>query len=136
MKRKFAIGDFKEKSRIFSGEDVQDFAELSNDFNPLHLDEVYASKTIFGQRIVHGMLYAAMFSDLIATEIPGPGAIYLEQNLKFLKPVYWNEKITARVSIINIIKKKSLYKLQTIIYKNDDMEDLVIDGEALIKLQL
>tara|TARA_R110001583_G_scaffold145875_1_gene297899 strand:- start:22761 stop:23165 length:405 start_codon:yes stop_codon:yes gene_type:complete len=134
MKVQFEIGDFREQTRVFTGEDVQQFAELSNDFNPLHLNEVYASKSIFGKRIIHGMLYASMFSELIAAEIPGPGAIYLEQNLKFLKPVYWNDKITARVSIINIIEHKSLYKLQTIIYKNDGTNDLVVDGEALVKL--
>ncbi|MDP3312579.1 MaoC family dehydratase [Lutibacter sp.] len=134
MKVQFKIGDFREVTRVFTGENVQQFAELSNDFNPLHLDEDFASKAFFGKRIVHGMLYASMFSELIATKIPGPGAIYLEQHLKFLKPVYWNDKITARVSIINIIENKSLFKLQTIIYKNDTIEDLVLDGEALIKL--
>jgi 3-hydroxybutyryl-CoA dehydratase len=134
VKRKFKIGDYEEASRIYTGEDVLEFAELSDDFNPLHLDEAFAKNGIFKKRIVHGMLYAAMFSKLIATEIPGPGSIYLEQNLKFLKPVYWNEKITARVQIISIIEKKSLYKLHTIIYKNDSIDDLVVDGDALIKL--
>lgn len=134
MKRIYSIGDYEEASRIYTGDDVLEFAELSDDFNPLHLDEEFAKNGIFDKRIVHGMLYAAMFSKLIATKIPGPGAIYLEQNLRFLKPVYWNEKITARVSIINVIEKKSLYKLHTIIYKNDTIDDLVVDGDALIKL--
>lgn len=134
MNKKYNIGDYEEFSRIYTGEDVLEFAELSNDFNPLHLDEAFAKNGIFKKRIVHGMLYAAMFSKLIATKIPGPGSIYLEQNLRFLKPVYWNEKITARVSIISVIEKKSLYKLHTIIYKNDTIDDLVVDGNALIKL--
>ncbi len=135
MKKEFKVGDFVERTKIFTGENVQQFAELSNDVNPLHLDENFAKKGLFGKRIVHGMLYASMFSELIANKLPGPGSIYLEQNLRFLKPVFWNDMLTARIQIIEIMKHKSLYKLQTRIYKNDTIADLVLDGDALIKFQ-
>lgn len=135
MKKEFKIGDFVERTKTFTGENVQQFAELSNDMNPLHLDVSFAKKGLFGKRIVHGMLYATMFSELIANKLPGPGSIYLEQNLRFLKPVFWNDTLTARIQIIEIMKHKSLCKLQTRIYKNDAIADLVLDGDALIKFQ-
>ena len=136
MKKEFKVGDFVESNKTFTGKSVQQFAELSNDMNPLHLNKEFAAKGLFGKRIVHGMLYAAMFSELIANKLPGPGSIYLEQNLKFLKPVFWDDTLTARVEIATILKQKSLYKLHTCIYKNDNIDDLVLNGDALIKFQL
>jgi 3-hydroxybutyryl-CoA dehydratase len=113
-------------------EDIKRFAEVSGDFNPVHLDEEFAKKTIFKGRIAHGFLIASFISTIIATELPGPGSIYLKQSLKFLAPVYINEKILVKVRIIEIYIEKSKVKLITECFKN---KTLVLTGEAEILIQ-
>lgn len=106
------IGDNFELVRQFSNEDVKLFSELSGDINPVHLDEEYAKKTIFGQRIVHGALLTSIFSTIFANHLPGPGCIYLKSENKFLKPVYLNQPVTFRAEVINIVveKKRVIFK--------------------------
>ena len=96
-------------SKIISDDDIHDFAKLSGDKNPVHIDDEYASKTIFKKRIAHGFLTASFISTLIASKLPGPGSIYLKQSLKFLGPVFVGETILIKVKVIeiNIEKKKS-----------------------------
>lgn len=127
----FIVGHEEKMSKKFTLKDVQQFAKLSLDINPVHLDEEYAKTTIFKAQIVHGFLCASLISAVIGTKLPGPGAIYLHQELNFKKPVYLNEKVTAVVKITDIKLEKSVLFLETICYKNN--EDNVIEGKAVVK---
>lgn len=128
----FSVGMESAIEKTVTIEDIKRFAEVSGDFNPVHLDEEFAKKTIFKGRIAHGFLTASFISTIIATELPGPGSIYLKQSLKFLAPVYINEKILVKVRIIEINIEKSKVKLITECFKN---KTLVLTGEAEILIQ-
>lgn len=112
--------------------DVINFSEISLDTNPLHLDEEYAKNTIFKGKIVHGILGAGLISGVIGTKLPGKGAIYLSQNLKFLAPVRIGDTIRAEVKVIDLDKEKRKVGLKTICINQDGV--IVIDGEAKVKL--
>ena len=128
----FTVGMESTTEKTVTIEDIKKFAEVSGDFNPVHLDEEFAKKTIFKGRIAHGFLTASFISTIIATELPGPGSIYLKQSLKFLAPVYIDEKILVKVRIIEINIEKSKVKLITECFKN---KTLVLTGEAEILIQ-
>jgi len=118
--------------KTFTEQDLLRFADLSNDFNPLHLDHAYAKKSIFKQNIVHGMLTSSLISGLLGTQLPGHGTIYLSQNLKFKAPVFLNENVTAKVTIVEIIKEKSIILLETQVFNSK--KEVVIDGQAAVKI--
>lgn len=121
-----------ELTRTFTEADVQTFAELSGDHNRIHLDEQAAKKSIFGKKVVHGMLAASLISAVIGTLLPGEGTIYLEQSLKFLAPVFPGDAVTARVSVDDIINvERGIYRLGTKVTNQDNQ--IVIDGYAVIK---
>lgn len=130
MNKKIFIGNTASISKIFTEQDVEKFAALSEDRNPVHLDAEFAKNSIFKQRIVHGMLSASLFSGLLGEQLPGQGTIYLGQNLKFTAPVPIGEKITATVEIIEIRTDKPIVTLRT--YCKDSKDNLVIDGEAVV----
>lgn len=115
----------------YTQEDVNNFAEISGDRNPIHLDEQYASKSIFKRRIIHGYLGTSVFSKVFAMDFPGEGTIYLKQDLQFFKPMYTSENYTAVFSVIthNIEKHRALVKTE--IFDADNQ--LVVTGEALIQ---
>lgn len=106
------IGQVAEIFRIFSGQDIDLFSEISGDINPVHLNDEFAKTTIFGARIVHGALLSSIFSTIFANTLPGPGCIYLKSENKFLKPVYLNEPVNFRVEITDILveKKRVIFK--------------------------
>jgi 3-hydroxybutyryl-CoA dehydratase len=113
---------------------VDEFAELVGDKNPIHLDEAYAAKTIFGKRIVHGFLGGSVFSKIFGMHYPGEGTIYLKQELKFLAPMYAGENYTAVVEIQEIFHDKNRARVRTTV--RDSSGKNVIDGEALIQNNL
>ena len=123
------VGNRVSAVRTFTAEQVTGFAALSEDFNPVHLDAAYASSTPFGQRIVHGMFVSAMFSSLLAEKLPGPGTIYLGQELSFKKPVFFDERITATVEIVEI-PKPGVFKLRTTCTKENG--EVAIEGSAVV----
>lgn len=125
------VGDNASLKRIIGAADVDAFAEVSQDYNPIHVDEAYASKTVFGQRIVHGMLVASMISALIANHLPGLGSIYLSQTLNFTNPVYIGDEITATVEVIKLRQDKPICTLKTTCTNRKG--DAVIEGEAVVK---
>ena len=129
---KFKIGDTESISKTFTREDVIKFSEISLDINPIHLDEEYARNTVFGKNIVHGLLVSSLFSAIIANKLPGPGSIYLTQELNFKKPVFHNELVTAKVEIIDIRQDKPIIKLMTTAYNQNN--ELVIEGYAVVKV--
>lgn len=117
--------------KAFSEADVQSFAALSGDFNPIHIDPDYAQTTIFGQRIVHGMLVSSLFSGLLAERIPGPGSIYLGQTFKYQKPVFFDQEITATVEVLHVREDKPIVTMSTVC--TNPQGEVVISGEAVLK---
>ena len=103
-----AVGQEACLEHTFRQEDVTQFATLCGDNQPLHLDADFAARTFFKQPIVHGMLTASLFSTLIGTRLPGPGSIYIGQELKFLRPVYMNETVRAclRITVLDAEKQR------------------------------
>ena len=95
----FTVGERASLTRTIQDEDIQTFARISGDNNPLHLDDEYARSTLFGGRIAHGMLVAGLISAVLGTKLPGPGGIYLSQSLRFVVPVFPGDAITASVQV-------------------------------------
>ena len=126
----FYIGQEATISKTFVFDEVVAFSELSLDRNPIHLDKEYAKKEIFSVLIVHGLLTSSVISAVIANKLPGPGSIYLSQSLKFLKPVYHNEEVVAKVKIVDIKHEKLIIMLETQCFVNDI---IVLDGIAVVK---
>lgn len=106
------------------------FSKLSGDQNPIHLEESFAKKTIFKQRVVHGSLVNSLFSNILGNEMPGVGTIYCKQDSKFLKPVYIGDTVTAEVTISHIDAEKNRVYLDTKAYNQHG--DLVIAGTAMV----
>jgi len=126
------VGDKALLTKAFTEEEVFHFAEISIDKNPLHLDKDYGKDSIFGQRIVHGMLVASLFSGLMGMKLPGEGSIYLGQNLTFKAPVAIGEQVTASVEIIKIREDKPIVTLRTVCVNSEGK--VVIEGEAVVKV--
>ena len=127
----FKVGDSASITKRFSSEDVARFAEVSADANPIHLDDAAAAESVFGQRVVHGMLVGSLFSALIGMQLPGKGSIYLGQNLSFKAPVMIDDEITATVEITSIREGKPIMKLRTFAVNAEGT--IVIDGGAVVK---
>ncbi|PLR97687.1 MaoC family dehydratase [Bacillus sp. T33-2] len=124
----FYVGQTASFSRTVTETDIVMFAGLSGDYNPVHMDNQYAAGTRFEGRIAHGMLTAAFFSRLLGMELPGKGAIYLEQSLKFKKPVFIGDTVTATAKIVDIDHDRGILTLQTACCNQDDV--IVLHGEA------
>jgi enoyl-CoA hydratase len=126
------VGDRVSLSKAFTEDEVFSFAEISTDMNPLHLDKDFGRESIFGERIVHGMLVASLFSGLIGMKLPGEGSIYLGQSLTFKAPVAIGEEVTASVEIIRIRDDKPIITLRTVCVNSAGT--VVIEGEAVVKV--
>lgn len=111
--------------------DVVGFAEISGDRNPIHLSEHFAAKTPFGGRIAHGLYTASLISAVIGTRLPGPGAIYMSQTLKFLAPVRIGDTVEASVEIVELSEKGNRARLAC---QCKVGETVVLEGEALVKI--
>jgi 3-hydroxybutyryl-CoA dehydratase len=112
-----------------SEQDVIDFARVSGDHNPLHMDEEYAKTTQFGGRIAHGALSASYISAVLGNDLPGPGAVFLELNLKFVRPVRIGDTVTSTAEVIEMIERGNRVKLAV---KGEVNGKSVMRGEALI----
>jgi len=123
------VGQTAEMSRVVGAADIEAFAEVSGDNNPVHLDEAYAKTTTFGERIAHGMLSAAYISAILGTKLPGPGAIYLSQSLRFRRPVKIGDLVVARAVVKTLDDSRAYVTLETSCAVNGKT---VIDGEALV----
>ncbi|GAB3475931.1 MaoC family dehydratase [Marinomonas epiphytica] len=120
-----------ELTRIVSQDDVQLFAQVTGDCNPVHLDEDYAANTSFEKPIAHGMLTAGFISAVIGTKLPGPGCIYLDQSLKFRAPVYIGQEVTTRVTVSDINERRRRVTLKTVC---ECEGKIVVTGEATIMI--
>lgn len=126
---RFQIGDKAAMAKTITETDVYLFAGITGDLNPAHVNEVWAGQTKFGGRIAHGMLSAGLISAVLGMKLPGPGSIYLGQNLSFTAPVRIGDTITAEVEVVEIIGGKRL-RMRTTATNQDGIT--VVEGEALI----
>jgi 3-hydroxybutyryl-CoA dehydratase len=125
------VGLSAEYSRVVSDREVMSFAEITGDFNPVHVDAEAAAKSRFGGRIAHGMLSAGLVSSAIANVLPGPGSIYLAQTLKFTAPVRLDDTVTVTLTVIELLSKNRV-KLSTVC--RNQKGEMILDGEATILL--
>lgn len=130
MKKELYVGMSSTLITIVTDESIRKFSEVSGDINPVHLDDAYAEKTIFKKRIAPGLQVASYISAVLANQLPGYGTIYLEQNIRFLKPVYIGDKIETKITIIEVLKSDK-FRLKT--EQFNDLGEKVIDGEAVVK---
>ena len=127
---KLQVGDAAEFAKTVAETDIYLYAGITGDFNPAHVNEAYAKNTFFKTRIAHGMLTAGFISAIIANQLPGPGTIYLKQDLSFLAPVHIGDTITGRVEIMELIPEKNRVRLKTTCSNQDGV--IVISGEGLV----
>jgi 3-hydroxybutyryl-CoA dehydratase len=125
-----SIGECAEFSKTISESDIYLYAGITGDFNPAHIDETYASKTFFKTRIAHGMLLGGFISAILGCRLPGPGTIYIRQEVNFRKPVHIGDTVTARVEIVEIIAGKNQARLKTTCVNQEGT--LLVDGEATV----
>lgn len=131
--RAFQVGDQASVTKTITESDVDTFAELIGDFNPLHVDEAFARKSRFGGRIAHGAFTAGLISAALGNELPGPGGIYLSQSIDFLAPVYLGDTITAVVTVSAWRPEKKLITLKTEAFNQDEKQ--VASGEAVLLVE-
>ena len=124
------VGDSASFTKTVSEHDVYTYAGVSGDFNPAHVNEVEAQKGMFGKRIAHGMLSAGFISTVLGTQLPGPGTIYMGQELRFTKPVFFGDTITATVTVAELIPEKNRAILDTVCTNQNG--DVVIKGKATV----
>ncbi|HEX4198388.1 MAG TPA: MaoC family dehydratase [Caulobacteraceae bacterium] len=119
-----SVGQSAERVHAVTEGDITAFAAVSGDANPLHMDETYAQTTAFKGRIAHGMLGASYLSAILGNDLPGPGAVYLSQTLRFRRPVRIGDLVTARARIVEIDADKARVTLETA---------CLVDGKAAIE---
>lgn len=124
------VGDKEFFQKTISETDVYMYAGITGDLNPAHINEEYAKGTMFKGRIVHGMLTAGLISSVLGMKLPGPGTIYLKQELKFTAPVKIGDTINAEVEVIEILQEKNRVILKTICTNQDGV--VVLDGIATV----
>lgn len=124
------IGDSASVTKTVSETDVYLFAGITGDLNPAHTNEVASSQTMFKGRIAHGMLGAGFISAVLGMYLPGPGTIYLGQELKFTKPVRIGDTVTATATVVERVEEKNIVKLETVCTNQNG--DVVIKGMATV----
>ena len=124
------IGDTDSFTKTITEYDIVQFARLTGDFNPVHLDHAYAKTTPFKERIAHGILSGSIISTVIGMRLPGPNTIYLSQNFKFLLPVKIGDTIKAHVEVVEKRDEKKIIKLKTKVI--NQRQEVVVDGEAVV----
>ena len=116
--------------RIIYEQDLINFAEVSGDTNPIHLNKQFAAKSIFGEQISHGLLVASFISAVFGTIFPGPGWIYISQNIEFKAPVFIGDKVVVNVNVAKILKLRKMVEFKTIVTVRDKT---VVNGLAVLK---
>lgn len=124
------VGQYAEIRKEISAENIRLYAELTGDYNPIHFDATYAAGTVFGKPIAHGPYVLTLLTTLFANELPGPGTVYLSHEVRFIKPVYIGDQITARVTVQEIRANGHLFMETTC---HNQHGDLVITGVARLK---
>lgn len=124
------LGMAAELAKTYDEWDIYTFAALTGDLNPAHVDQTFAEKTVFRGKIAHGMLTASLISAVLGTKLPGPGCIYLAQDLKFLQPVRIGDTVTAKVVVIELIRQENRVRLMTTCANQNG--DRLLEGTALV----
>jgi 3-hydroxybutyryl-CoA dehydratase len=124
------VGDTFSITKEVTDEVIRKFADVSGDYNPIHLDEEFAAKTQFGKRIAHGMLGASFISAVLGYKLSEQKVVYLSQNLKFIAPVFIGDTVTAKATVTNIREDKPIVTIETTC--ENQKGELVITGEGKI----
>jgi 3-hydroxybutyryl-CoA dehydratase len=127
---RFELGDSDSFTKTITEADIVLFAGITGDTNPLHIDAEYARTTQFGKRVAHGMLTASLISTVIGTRLPGTGAIYAGQTLRFVAPVFIGDTITATATLEGYDRERGKLTLATVCFNQDGKE--VVTGEAVV----
>jgi acyl dehydratase len=128
-----AVGETASLSMVLRSEDVESFAAVTGDANPVHLDADFAARTRFGRRIGHGMWAGSLLSAVLGTRLPGPGTIYLSQELRFLAPVHIGDTITATVRVEQVREDKPIVTLATTCANGSG--EPVVSGQAVVLVE-
>ena len=128
MSRQLTVGQKARRSLNLTADHVRTFAELTGDYNPLHFDEAFAARTKFGKLVVQGGLTTGLLHALVATDLPGPGTVFLSQNWNFVAPVYIGDEITAEAEVVSVHATKPVSQLRIKVTRQTG--DLVLEGEA------
>lgn len=131
MSQEITIGFHTEMKVQVTDKMVRQFAEMSGDFNPIHVDDEFAKKTRFGRRIAHGMIVGALFSRALVTDL-GQGGVYLGQQMKFVSPVFIDDNLVICLTVTGHRKEKGIITVETIAKKENG--EIVVKGEAVIML--
>ena len=123
-----SVGQKASRTLTLTGEHVQTYAALTGDFNPLHFDEAFAAKTRFKRLVVQGGLTTGLLHALVATDLPGPGTVFLSQNWRFTAPVYIGDTITAEAEVLSVHATKPVTQLKMTARRQDG--EVVLEGEA------
>jgi 3-hydroxybutyryl-CoA dehydratase len=127
-----SIGQRASLTRTITDAEIAAFAKLTGDDNPLHLDDAFAARSRFGRRVAHGLLCAGLISAVLGTKLPGPGAIYLQQTLRFVRPVFPGDTVTATVEVTACRPDRRTATLRTTCA--DESGRMVLEGEAVVLL--
>jgi acyl dehydratase len=122
------VGQKAKRSIELTAAHVKSYAEMTGDYNPLHFDESFASKTKFGKLVVQGGLTTGLLHALVAMDMPGPGTVFLSQNWKFTAPVFIGDTVTAEAEVLSVHSTKPVTQLKVIISRQDG--EIVLEGEA------
>ncbi|MGF7186579.1 3-hydroxybutyryl-CoA dehydratase [Desulfitispora alkaliphila] len=128
------IGEQASFSKTITEADIVGFAGLTGDFNPIHVDNAFAEKSIFKGRIAHGMLTGAFISTVLGTALPGKNTVYMSQEMKFVAPAYIGDTLTATVEVINKRDDKRILELKTTV-TNQAEKEVVIGQAKVMKLK-
>lgn len=126
--RGIVVGQRASRSLMLTADDVETYARLSGDRNPLHFDREFAAKTKFGRLVVQGGLTTGLLHALVAMDLPGPGTVFLSQNWRFIAPVFIDDTITATAEVLELHPTKPVTRLKVEVRRQDG--DVVLDGEA------
>lgn len=130
----YEIGDSATFTKTITEEDVMRFAEISGDYNPLHVNPEFAKTQMFGKQVAHGIISVGLISAVLGTKLFGPGILYGEQSARFVKPVYFGDKLTAKATVKEKFTKKDgklkFIRCTTQVFNQND--ELVTDGEGVV----
>jgi 3-hydroxybutyryl-CoA dehydratase len=129
----FYVGEQASSTRTVTESDVTTFAGLVGDFNPVHMDDEYARKSRFGRRVAHGTFTGGLISAVLGNKLPGPGSIYLSQQIEFLAPVYIGDTITAIVEVTSWRPEKRIITFKTDAYNQE--EEQVVTGKSVLLVE-
>jgi 3-hydroxybutyryl-CoA dehydratase len=128
-----AVGARAERTMLVTDDQIEAFARLSGDRNPVHFDDAFARRIGFDGHIAHGAVTAALLSAVLGMDLPGPGSVFLEQRVRFLKPVRPGDTIRATLEVVRVREDKPIITLRASVLNDEDVE--VADGELVVLLR-